>query len=339
MGLKIWSSRYVLRFCHSRMRSRDRVRCGALLKIEDPQFGIGFADCHPWDTFGDVSLEKQLKLLARGKTTPLTDRSLVFARIDAAARAQRRNLFSDLTIPSSHHLVTHLEDSSPDLLANVAAQGFTRIKVKLDRDLEKDLAILETMAKRGEGTSVKLRLDFGERKRKDVERFLDAASPALLWKIDFIEDPVAYNGEIWEALSRTYPVRLARDRGVVSGALAGAQVAIIKPAIVNPIPIIDLTRAALRQVVVTSYLDHPLGQMTAAYAAAMAKRNFPGVVDTCGLLSHEVYEPNIFSESLRCDGPRLLAPEGMGFGFDRSLEKLKWEPLTPSYGKRGEGEL
>src|SRR5947207_12510223 len=72
-------------------------RVGALIRISD-----GFADVHPWPELGDLPLDEQLSLLARGVTTPLTARSLCFAALDAEARAASRNLFEGLTIPPSH---------------------------------------------------------------------------------------------------------------------------------------------------------------------------------------------------------------------------------------------
>ena len=48
-----------------------RTREGALIRVGD-----GFADVHPWPELGDAPLDEQLALLARGETTPLSERSL-----------------------------------------------------------------------------------------------------------------------------------------------------------------------------------------------------------------------------------------------------------------------
>jgi o-succinylbenzoate synthase len=60
----------------------DGPRHGALIRVDG-----GFADIHPWPELGDLPLDQQLALLARDETTPLTQASLEFASIDAAATA------------------------------------------------------------------------------------------------------------------------------------------------------------------------------------------------------------------------------------------------------------
>ncbi|MBI4126189.1 MAG: hypothetical protein HY465_01725 [Deltaproteobacteria bacterium] len=312
--MKLCAAPYELVFRRPIPARWDRVRCGALLRLEEPSLGIGFADCHPWAERGDEPLDRQLALLAKGKTTPLTERSLFFARIDAAARKNKRNLFDGLTIPSSHRLVMK---PAENVFEEARREGFSVVKVKLGDDLARTIP----------DVALKWRFDFGSAKRKTVESFLSKASSSLRASIDFLEDPFPYDGEVWEEFSKQYDVSLARDRDVQWAELAGVRVIIIKPAVVNPIPLMDIAHKTNRRVVFTSYLDHPLGQMTAAYSAALGARNFPGVVDTCGLLSHEVYEPNAFSECLQRKGPALLPPSGTGFGFDEVLEGLKWREL------------
>src|SRR5258708_24582201 len=77
--------------------ARDAPREGALIRIGD-----GFADVHPWPELGDLPLDDQLALLARGETTALTRQSLSFVSIDERARLASRSLFEGLTIPPSH---------------------------------------------------------------------------------------------------------------------------------------------------------------------------------------------------------------------------------------------
>ena len=95
----------------------------------------------------------------------------------------------------------------------------------------------------------------------------------------------------------------------------GADVLVIKPAI-EEIPRTDL------ELVVTSYMDHPIGQLCAAYTAATA-----GINTTCGLVTHVLYESDPFIDRMRIDGTRLVPPEGMGWGFDDLLGKLPWRTL------------
>ena len=73
----------------------------------------------------------------------------------------------------------------------------------------------------------------------------------------------------------------------------------------------------------TSAMDHPLGQLFAAYEASV----FPGDVDDCGLLTHWLFEPDPFSELLGVTDRRLVAPGGVGLGFGELLEALPWKAL------------
>jgi len=92
-------------------------------------------------------------------------------------------------------------------------------------------------------------------------------------------------------------------------------VLVVKPAI-QDIPQTN------KEVVITSYMDHPVGQFGAAYFAA----KFPS--HRCGLFTHVLYERNEFIEAIRSDGARLLPPQGTGVGFDELLEKLPWKKLA-----------
>jgi O-succinylbenzoate synthase len=264
-------------------RATELRRRGALIRVGD-----GFADVHPWPELGDAPLEEQLALLARGETTPLTRASLRFAELEGAARAEGRWLFENVTIPESHW-------PGAD-----APAGFDTVKIKCGVDF--DAASLP----RG----VRVRLDFNA--TLDAETFARIAA-TLPDAVEFVEDPCPYDATVWRALRATTGVRLALDRG---DAVEGVDVLVVKPAVQ------ELPRAE-REVVITSYMDHPLGQLAAAYVAAQSATS-----DRCGLVTHLLYEANAFSERLQIDGARLVAPRGSGFGFDELLEAQPWRKLA-----------
>lgn len=250
--------------------------------------GEGFGDIFPWPELGDAPLDEQLALLARGETTPLTARTLALAEIDGAARRRGRSLFEGLTIPQSHWPGL---DPPPE---------FDTVKVKGGSDF--DPAALPARGR--------IRLDFNG--TLDAESF--ARMPLPRERIDFVEDPVPYDAAAWRALSQRTGLRLALDRQVATD---GVDVLIVKPA-VQELPEFD------RPVVVTSYMDHPVGQFGAAYVAA---KNAARVDARCGLFTHVLYQPNEFIEAIRAEGSRLLAPEGTGIGFDALLEQTVWTRL------------
>jgi len=246
----------------------------------------GYADIHPWPELGDATLDEQLAMLARGETTPLTRASLKFADIDRAARRDERSLFDGLTIPPSHW-------PGPD-----PPGGFDTVKLKsIDRIPE----------------HVRLRIDFNG--TLTPEEFVQIASTLPRERIDFIEDPCPYDAATWTELRSRTGLRLALDRGSVAGQRRGADILVIKPAI-EEIPPTD------SEIVVTSYMDHPIGQLCAAYAAATT-----GITTTCGLVTHVLYEPDPFIDLMQIDGARLIPPGGKGLGFDDLLERLPWRTL------------
>ncbi len=155
---------------------------------------------------------------------------------------------------------------------------------------------------------VRIRIDFNA--TLTPEEFLRIAETLPRERIDFIEDPCPYDEGVWRALREQTGLRLAVDR--VAGA---ADVVVHKPAL-------SIEWPSHPDVVVTSYMDHALGQFGAAYAAATHEVN-----PRCGLFTHVLYEADAFFERIESDGARLLPPRGTGLGFDDLLESLPWQSI------------
>jgi len=94
---------------------------------------------------------------------------------------------------------------------------------------------------------------------------------------------------------------------------------VLKPAVLDAAPIARLGRELGKELVVTSYLDHPLGTAAAAWTAASLG------VTAAGLLTYSSYMPDRFSAKLATRQGRLLTPKGTGFGWDQELATLEWE--------------
>jgi O-succinylbenzoate synthase len=239
----------------------------------------GFADVHPWPELGDAPLDEQLALLARGRRTRLTSASLHWAGIDAEARRRGVSLFDGVTIPLSHWS------------GNTPPAGFDTVKTK---------GVMPVPA------HVRIRIDFNA--RLSPEEFLRVAETLPRDRIDFIEDPCPYDEHSWRELRERSGLRLALDR------FAGvADVLVHKPALHTEFPSFE------GEVVVTTYMDHPVGQFFAAYVAATNR-----VSARCGLFTHALYEPDPFIERIEAAGARLMPPKGSGVGFDDLLEDLPW---------------
>lgn len=283
--MRIWFHRYQLtpRRALSSV-ARPGPREGALLRV-----GEGFADLHPWPEFGDEPLDRQLAMLASGELMPLLRASLHLARLDREARERGRSLFDGLTIPLSHW-----PGADPPA-------GFDTVKLKNASSIPAD---------------VRVRIDFNA--TLTPQEFVRLAGELPRERIDFIEDPVSYDPAEWRSLRAHTGLRLALDL-----AWSGEQphssfdVLVHKPARVVEWPDFN------GEIVVTSAMDHPVGQFGAALIAASHQ-----VSDRCGLMTHVLYEPDQFIDAVRTDGARLLPPEGTGIGFDRQLEALPWKTLT-----------
>lgn len=296
------------------------------MRVEFPRFGTGFADVHPWPELGDPPLDLQLNALSAGKASTLVARSLAFARVDAAARSARQSLFENLRLPESHYLTTNA--SQTDAMHDAVMRGFKVIKIKVGRNPVNDAAMLERLSAELP-IHIRLRLDANEAfDRSELKAFMAPRPRAFLERVDFFEDPCCYDADIWAAVERDYGVRLALDRRSSDIAtLSGFSTVIIKPAVQDPFPIVEVARRRGLRVAVTSYLDHPVGQLHAAWMHASIDHDMPGLLDVGGFLSHVAYEITPYSEAFPCDGPQLTRPQGTGFGFDDLLEREPWRRL------------
>jgi O-succinylbenzoate synthase len=328
--MRLAFSPYELRSRTALGKSAGSTRSGALLRFELAE-GIGYADCHPWPELGDESLEQQLALLSSGEFTRLTRRSLALARIDALARASQRSVFEN-SIPPSHILSGNVLDVSARDLERFKRDGFSTVKTKAGHQPHEEAQHLRALAREAVAVGMKIRIDLNES--------LTLAS-ALMFSdvlcgngggagIDFVEDPMAYRAEDWRELKERFPLRLALDRGAVdfAGDLQGDEsfdVMVLKPAIQDPAAVLGALENAKKTLVVTSYLDHPIGTLGAAWAAAEAQAKLGTQLELCGLMTHLNYEQTGFP--LQREGSRLIAPEGTGFGFDEELQRMQWAGL------------
>lgn len=285
-------------------------RKGALLKIEFSNGMVGFADCHPWKELGDFPLETQLDLLKKRRSTRLTARSLFFAKIDAKARSEKYNLLDTCKIPTSHYLISQLDENCFEEVKKAWNRGFVFFKIKLGKDLSREEGLIQEIAKYW--PQAKFRLDFNAKLNPEIFKAFLSRQSKWLPSIDFIEDPFPFDYTEWRSIQERFGISLAADEfySEALGYPEAAKILIVKPATQT------VKKAHQSQkIIVTSYLDHPLGQMSAAYVASLACQ------DPCGLLSHLVYESNLYSQMIHHQGPFIQPVQGYGFGFDELLMK------------------
>ncbi len=307
-------------------RSLATPRQGCLLRADFPDIGLGYADCFPWPELGDAPLEAQLESLKTGHLTPITERSIFFAHQDAQARGKGVSLFEGLTIPPNHLLVTQLESLEEAEVIAAAKADFQLIKAKVGKNPDQEIKIIKNLDPLLKALGLKWRLDFNSYLNLEtMHAFLNGINQAVD-QIDFLEDPIPFDLQAWENLSKTWNVRLALDRieprDFPKIEQAQVDVLVIKPASQNPEQICALAQKIGASVVFTSSMDHPLGQICAAWSAAQAAQKGNILVEPAGLLSQHAYANHPWMNSIQSVGPRFIAPTEPGFGLGEALKAL-----------------
>lgn len=276
--------------------------------------GSGFGCVHPWPELGDAPLDECLEDFAGGRSLPLVRRTWACVEADGGAREAGRSLFEGLRVPPSHATLGGLDEAGVEA---AVARGFTHVKVKAGRDVVRELAILRDFLRKW--PELRWRVDFNESGcLEELSEGFQRWSEEERRAVDYLEDALPFfgrgaAGEGWDELRKETGFALANDRWVEADG-GRSEVLVVKPA-VNEMIVDD-------RVVVTSYLDHPLGQVFAAWEAARA-----GVKRVCGLQTHGVFQDDEFTEVLGEVGPDFVLPEGVGLGFGDLLEDLDWVRL------------
>lgn len=300
--------------------SHRRVFPGALLRV-----GAGYGCVHPWPEFGDAPIEKQLALLKEGRSSPILEMALRCAEIDGAAREAGVSLFDGLEIPRSHYSWSFAEDTRPQM-ARVLEEGWPAIKAKGFANYGETLRFLESCAKAGDGVNLRLRVDFnGCLDANAFGKFMEYMPLRVYRQLDFVEDPIPYDRPLWEQSRARWGVRLALDKGW-QHASEGFDAVVIKPGRRDWRHVTELHPN--KPLVLTSAMDHVIGQMFAAYEAAVARRELGDFVGLCGLSTQHLFAQDSFFERLESRGGHLIPDRsGGGLGFGDLLERLPWRRL------------
>ena len=314
----IWISPYRLRsngFLNAVSARREFE--GALIRVGD-----GYGCIHPWPELGDPSLDKCLEDLRGRRFWPIVRRAMRCAEFDNAARTAEESLFEEMEIPRSH--ATLAQGDAKEVAAAVEA-GFDTVKLKMGRDLAKESGFLIDMMVAH--PTLKWRLDFNESLvPAQADEFLAGLSAGQRMALDFVEDICPFSESVWSGLWKTYRVRLAVDKESGPQQKA-AQVTVVKPAVDEPFLLSEAAAMNGQAVVMTSYMDHPFGQAFAAWEAARTELLFPGLIKTCGLQTHHLFEKDAFTEELGDWKPEFKVSDGTGLGFDDQLAQLSWIKL------------
>ena len=292
---------------------------GALILTEG---GVGCL--HPWPEFGDEPIEGQLELLRVGKSSKVIERALCMAQVDGEARKRGVSLFQGLEIPRCHYSWDQ-NQSFESQVQRVVAEGWHAVKTKGSGDIKRSLKWLGDFSEAA--PYVKVRMDFNSCLTEDeFSAFLAMVSEQILAQVDFFEDPFPYSPEKWIRVREGWPVRLALDKQL-RGAVHGYDVAVLKPGR-RDWRVMVAEMPAQMPVVMTSAMDHAIGQSFAAWEAAEARHELGPRLDLCGLCTEHLFAADPFFDCLESRGGVLCVDrKGTGLGFDEVLEAVPWREL------------
>jgi len=294
---------------------------GALVRADG---GVGCL--HPWPEFGDPPVEEQLWVLAIGGTSKVIERALRMAAVDGEARRRGVSLFEGLEIPRCHYSWDHHQPMEAQV-ARVLGEGWRAIKTKGWRETREVAEWVERFCHAVADSPVKVRIDFNSCLTR--EAFADwwrLLSPEARGRIDFVEDPFPYDPSAWDETRRELSVRLALDKQL-RGASQGFDVAVLKPGRREWRELTDELPPEV-QIVMTSAMDHAVGQSFAAWEAATAQRDLGARLDLCGLATEHLFEEDAFFARLHSRGGFLeVDRSGTGLGFDEIIAKLPWRRI------------
>jgi O-succinylbenzoate synthase len=319
MNKEVWLSHYTLRLRKgpgNAVSSREELS-GVLIRVDN-----GFGCMQPWPELGDPTLARCLEDLRGERQWPIVRRALRCAEMDGIARDLEDWMFEEMEVPVSHGTLSKADRKELELLVE---EGFRVVKLKCGRQAVREGLFLREMS--AAFPKVRWRLDFNEAgTAAEARDFILGLPDEVRRRIEFVEDPCPYAEDAWKTLRKECGVKLAVDREA-SPQCAGADVVVIKPAVDEPWLLAEAAALASKKVVVTSYMDHPLGQAFAAWEAGRLALQFPGLVERCGLQTHGLFEPNAFTEALGAPSPEFSPCEGLGLGFDDLLNELIWTSM------------
>jgi O-succinylbenzoate synthase len=236
----------------------------------------------------------------------LVEQALRCARLDGEARARRVSWWSQGEVPLSHATLTSFSEHEDD----AALMAFTHVKAKMSLAQNEELI---SWAQRH--PAPRIRLDFNEVPMPpEFEAWWHALPAPLQARIDWIEDPFLFEAREWRSLQERTGVTLALDRALSDDTVSPDWLSVWKPAWQ------EMPRSVAKEsLVVTSAMDHPVGQAWAAFCAAQA-----GVTQVCGLRTDHLFARDAFTEAMGAWSPEWPILQGTGMGFDELLENIPW---------------
>ncbi len=281
--------------------SSKKPREGALVKVDFAN-STGYADLFSWPELGDPTLEQLIESL---KEHPFRQAAatLAWAYYESRAKEKGLSLLSNVIV-QSHKTMTELSE----------IEGCYKIaKIKIS-----SLESFKLAEKFMQDKQQVFRLDFNGL-LQTIEEAKDFQSSI---PFDFVEDPYSSSLMNDPQALKQFNCSIALDRNESPEKINLCDVWVIKPVYYSPEFLFEKMRIIKKRIVITSNMDHPLGQIIALHVAQ--KRSD----ETHGLLTQNLYESHAHSHWLTQKGATLEASfKGLGWGLDAELERLTWEKL------------
>lgn len=302
--------------------SGSDARSGALLRVSFADRKLpGHADLFPWPELGDMPLSLQLETLRERTPLPLALSSLLWAYQEARARDLDESYFPG---PAYASHITAIDRAAIPANAHL-------VKLKVTTEDVSEWQRLTALAERIPGA--RWRLDFNG-------LFDDYDRAYEFWtklpfdyqdRVDFIEDPMTVELMGNPELHQVFPgAQIAVDRSPTVAALQVADVLVMKPMLYSPEVFLTEAESFGGKIVITSSMDHPVGQLQALRAAQLLLKEMPDKLLPGGLLTHDLYAPHAQSSWVGAKDLCLTAPlaQGPGLGLSEPLGRLAWQELT-----------
>ena len=81
------------------------------------------------------------------------------------------------------------------------------------------------------------------------------------------------------------------------------------------------------KVTLTSAMDHPVAQVQALKAAALIDKEFPGILQVCGLRTGFLFQETTWVKEIEDETPYVHFARGLGIGFDELFKQENWEKV------------
>ncbi len=194
---------------------------------------------------------------------------------------------------SGGSLASHDRESLERLSRNAQMNSDSLVKFKMGVDLPKERELLLSAL----DLPFRLRMDFSNSlSYHECHSFLESLPLEVIAQIDCLEDPCEYSDRDWAALKKEFEVLLASDFQKDKSACHEADYWVVKISQNFQLEL-DLALTSNKKILITSNMEHPIGEAYAYFMAAHWQQQFGEQFVEAGVMPSLLY---------RGSGPAIL---------------------------------